>query len=138
MTDLQISSDPLDILSCIKKATDPACGGLDVFVGTIRNKTQGRKVLRLEYESYIPMALKEMQKIADDIFRKWDIKNIIIHHRTGILRAGDTAVVIAVSAPHREDTFEACRYAIDTLKKTVPIWKKEVFEDGEVWASAHA
>jgi molybdopterin synthase catalytic subunit len=138
MTDVQLLSQPLDISSCIEKATDPTCGGMNVFIGTIRTKTQNRKVIRLEYESYIPMAIKEMHKIADDILQKWDVKNIVIHHRTGILKTGDTAVVIVVSAPHREAAFEACRYAIDTLKQTVPIWKKEVFEDGEVWVSAHA
>lgn len=138
MTSIEILSEPLNISSYIEKATDPTCGGMDVFIGTIRNKTQDRRVIRLEYEAYIPMAIKEMQKITDDIFQKWDVKNIVIHHRIGILKMGDVAVVIVVSAPHREAAFEACRYAIDTLKQTVPIWKKEIFEDGEVWVSAHA
>lgn len=138
MTDIQILSELLDITSCIRKASDPSCGGLDIFIGTVRNKTQKREVLRLEYEAYIPMAIKEMQEIADNIFQKWDVQNIVMHHRIGILNIGDIAVIIAVSSPHRRDSFEACRYAIDTLKQTVPIWKKEVFEDGEVWVSAHA
>ena len=83
------------------------------------------------------MALSEMRKIADDTLVKWPVDKIVIHHRTGTLNIGDVAVVIAVSAAHRDAAFGACRYAIDTLKQTVPIWKKEVFEDGEAWVAAH-
>src|SRR6185437_6489087 len=114
------------------------CSGMAVFIGTVRNKTKERRVVSLEYECYVSMALKEMRKIADDAIGLWKIKNILIYHRTGILQIGETAVIIAVNAPHREAAFDACRYAIDTLKKTVPIWKKEVFEDGEEWVSAQA
>jgi molybdopterin synthase catalytic subunit len=138
MTDLKILSEPLDISACIKEAASPECGSTDIFIGTVRNQTNGKRVIRLEYEAYESMALKEMQKIADDVFERWEIKNILIHHRTGILHIGGIAVVIAVSTPHREAAFKASRYAIDTLKKTVPIWKKEVFEGGEEWVSAHA
>jgi molybdopterin synthase catalytic subunit len=83
------------------------------------------------------MALSEMKKIADDAKAKWPVNKILIHHRTGILGVGEVPVVIAVSAAHRDAAFDACRYAIDTLKQTVPIWKKEVFEDGEHWVAAH-
>ena len=138
MTDIKILTGPIDTAACIATAADAECGGLVIFTGTVRNKTKAKKVIRLEYECYQSMALKEMKKIAADAVRLNGIKNIIIHHRMGILHIGDSAVVIAVSAPHREAAFDACRYAIDTLKKTVPIWKKEVFEDGEVWVSAHA
>ncbi|MDP4130268.1 MAG: molybdenum cofactor biosynthesis protein MoaE [Bacteroidota bacterium] len=138
MIDLKISDEPLDAAACIAKATEAECGGVAVFIGTVRNKTKERRVVRLEYECYMSMALKEMKKIADDAIGLWKIKNILIYHRTGILHIGETAVIIAVNAPHREAAFDACRYAIDTLKKTVPIWKKEVFEDGEEWVSAHA
>jgi molybdopterin synthase catalytic subunit len=138
MIDLQILSKPLNIPDCIKKVASPECGSTELFIGTARNKTNGKRVIRLEYECYESMALKEMQKIADDTIRRWEIENVLIHHRTGILSIGNIAVIVAVSAPHREASFEACRYAIDTLKKTVPIWKKEVFEDGEEWVSAHA
>jgi molybdopterin synthase catalytic subunit len=138
MIDLELSTEPLVLSSCINKVNHPACGGMDIFIGTVRDQTEAKKVIRLEYEAYRTMALKEMQKIADDAIKRWEIKNILIHHRTGILQVGDIAVLIAVNAPHRKAAFEACRYAIDTLKKTVPIWKKEVFEDGEEWVSAHA
>ena len=83
------------------------------------------------------MAVQEMRKIAEKAIEKWPVHAIAIHHRTGVLFAGDIAVIIAVSAAHRDAAFSACRYAIDTLKVTVPIWKKEVFEDGEVWVAAH-
>ena len=106
-----------------------------MFIGTVRDSTKGRTVKHLEYEAYESMAVKEMQKIVDEAFKKWPVQNILIHHRTGILKPGETAVVIAVSAAHRDAAFDACRYIIETLKKTVPIWKKEVFEDGEEWVS---
>ena len=137
MSDIQISSSPLNISACIEKVSSPESGGIDVFIGKIRNVTADKKVLRLEYEAYESMALKEMHKIADEALRKWPVENIVIHHRTGVLQIGEAAVVIAVAAPHRDAAFEACRFAIDTLKETVPIWKKEIFEDGEVWVAAH-
>jgi molybdopterin synthase catalytic subunit len=113
------------------------CGGLVLFVGTVRNNTANKKVLHLEFEAYEPMAKKEMAKIADYILSNWSAARVAIHHRTGLLQIGDTAVAIGVSCAHRQEAFEACAYAIDTLKQTVPIWKKEVFEDGEVWVAAH-
>ncbi len=113
------------------------CGGINVFVGTVRNITKGKRVIRLEFEAYETMALSEMHKIAKDVFKKWEVQKILIHHRTGILYPKDVPVVIAVGAAHRDAAFTACRYIIDTLKETVPIWKKEVFEDGEVWVAAH-
>ncbi|MCD2421413.1 molybdenum cofactor biosynthesis protein MoaE [Niabella pedocola] len=137
MIDIKLSDTPLDMAACIGNAADDACGGQVIFAGTVRNKTKGRRVLRLEYECYQSMALKEIKKIAENAIRLWDIRRIVIHHRVGVLGIGDTAVVIVVSAPHREAAFEGCRYAIETLKKTVPIWKKEIFEDGEEWVSAH-
>ena len=137
MTDIKITSEILEVQSCIDGVMSPNSGGIDVFIGTVRYETKGKKVVQLEFEAYEPMALKEMQKIVDTILQKWPIHKIIIHHRTGILKVGEIPVVIAVSAAHRDAAFEACRYAIDTLKHTVPIWKKEVFEDGEVWVAAH-
>jgi molybdopterin synthase catalytic subunit len=137
MTDLKISSEPLNIPSCIEWVMSPQCGGIDVFIGTVRAATKGKAVVRLEFETYERMALSEMQKIADDILAQWPVYKILIHHRTGILAVGEVPVVIAVSAAHRDAAFDACRYAIDTLKQTVPIWKKEVFENGEHWVAAH-
>ena len=115
----------------------PDSGGLDIFIGTVRNATKGKAVVRLEFEAYEKMAIAEMEKIAQQAFQKWPVQKVLIHHRTGILQVGDVPVIIAVSAAHRAAAFEACRYIIDTLKKTVPIWKKEIFEDGEVWVAAH-
>lgn len=136
-TQLLLSDTPLDVMACIESVSRPACGGVDVFIGTVRAATRGRAVLRLEFEAYERMALQEMQKIADQAMKRWPVEAIAIHHRTGVLRTGDVAVVIAVGAAHRDAAFEACRFAIDTLKQSVPIWKKEVFEDGEVWVAAH-
>lgn len=115
----------------------PQSGGTDVFIGTVRNATKGKAVVRLEFEAYEPMALKEMQKIAEQAFASWPVQKLLIHHRVGVLEVGEVPVVIAVSCAHRHAAFEACRYLIDTLKQTVPIWKKEIFEDGEAWVAAH-
>jgi molybdopterin synthase catalytic subunit len=134
---IEISYKPLNIQSCIDWVMSPQSGGIDVFIGTVRDATKGKTVLRLEFEAYEPMALKEMQKIAEQAFEKWPVQKLLIHHRTGILKVGEIPVIIAVSCAHRDAAFEACRYVIDTLKQTVPIWKKEIFEDGEVWVAAH-
>lgn len=137
MTDVKISDKALDIQACIDWVTTPECGGIDVFIGTVRNATKGKQVTRLEFEAYEAMALNEMKKIAEQVLANWPVQRIAIHHRVGVLAIGEVPVVIAVSAAHRDAAFDACRYAIDTLKQTVPIWKKEVFEDGEVWVGAH-
>ena len=115
----------------------PQAGGIDIFIGTVRDATKGKKVIRLEFEAYKNMAQKEMGKIAEQAFNKWPIQKILIHHRTGVLQVGEIPVIIAVAAAHRDAAFDACRYIIDTLKQMVPIWKKEIFEDGEVWVAAH-
>lgn len=134
---LKLSDTPLDIQSCIREVESPSCGGIDVFIGTVRDATQGKRVLRLEFEAYESMALKEMRRIAEEAFERWPVQSFSMHHRTGVLTVGEVAVIIAVSAAHRAAAFDACRFAIDTLKQNVPIWKKEVFEDGEVWVAAH-
>ncbi|MEQ9230937.1 MAG: molybdenum cofactor biosynthesis protein MoaE [Cyclobacteriaceae bacterium] len=137
MVDILLSSDALSEQTCQDAVKDDAAGGTVVFVGTVRNQTKGKPVVRLEFEAYAPMAEKEMLKIADQITEKWDALHVAIHHRVAVLKIGEVPVVIAVSTPHRKAAFEACQYAIDTLKETVPIWKKEVFEDGEVWVASH-
>jgi molybdopterin synthase catalytic subunit len=137
MINLKISAEPLNIQSCIDWVMTDESGGIDVFIGTVRNITKGKKVVQLEFEAYENMALKEMKKIAEETLGKWPVHKILIHHRTGLLKIAEVPVVIAVSAAHRAAAFDACRYAIDTLKQTVPIWKKEVFEDGEIWVAAH-
>ena len=137
MRDIQILETALNAQSCHEAVADPAAGGIVVFVGAVRNQTKGRKVVQLAFESYVPMALKEMGKIADTLYQKWGILHLSIHHRVGVLEIGEIPVIIAVSTPHRQAAFEACQYAIDTLKETVTIWKKEIFEDGTGWVSAH-
>jgi molybdopterin synthase catalytic subunit len=136
-TQIQISSEVLNIQSCIDWVMTPESGGIDVFIGTVRNATKGKAVLRLEFEAYEKMAISELEKIAIQAFEKWPVQKLLIHHRTGSLNVCEVPVIIAVSAAHRDAAFEACRYVIDTLKQTVPIWKKEILEDGEVWVSAH-
>ncbi len=135
-THIHLSGKPLNIQFCIDWVMEPGCGGINIFIGTVRNITKGKRVVHLEFEAYEKMAINEMQKLADGAMAKWPVQRIAIHHRTGILEVGQVPVVIAVAAAHREAAFEACRYLIDALKKTVPIWKKEIFEDGEVWVSA--
>jgi molybdopterin synthase catalytic subunit len=135
-TQINISLQPLNIQTCIDWIMAPDCGGIDVFIGTVRNATKGKRVLRLEFEAYEKMALSEMQKLADQALQQWPVQRIAIHHRTGVLQVGEIPVIIAVATAHRDAAFDACRFLIDNLKKTVPIWKKEVFEDGEVWVSA--
>jgi molybdopterin synthase catalytic subunit len=136
-TDIRISAGPLDVAYCTQWVMTPGSGGIDMFIGTVRQATKGKEVVRLEFEAYDRMALTEMQKIADDIIARFPVHKVLIHHRTGILQVGEIPVIIAVSAAHRDAAFEACRYAIDTLKQTVPIWKKEIFADGATWVAAH-
>lgn len=137
-TRIEISFSSLNVSDCIDWVMSPQSGGIDVFIGTIRDASKGKRVLALEFETYDVMALKEMKKIAEQAFEKWPLQKILIDHRTGRLHVGEIAVIIAVAAAHRDAAFQACRYIIDTLKQTVPIWKKEIFEDGEVWVAAHA
>ena len=116
---------------------DASCGGIALFVGTVRNATKNKEVTLLDFSGYEPMAVKEMQKIADLALEKFDIHKIAIHHAVGELKIGAIPVIIAVSSAHRKAAFEACEFAVDTLKENVPIWKKEHFEDGEVWVNSH-
>lgn len=134
---IKISPEVLELKACYDFVQDDACGGIDVFIGTVRNNTDGKNVQKLEFSAYEPMAVKEMTKIAKEVIDRFNIKKIAIHHAVGDLKIGEVPVIIAVSSAHREAAFKACQFAIDTLKKTVPIWKKEFFEDGEVWVNAH-
>lgn len=135
--ELLITENTLDPAEIISQVQTGDSGAVNVFVGTVRNQTQGKEVIGLEFESYEPMAIKEMQKIVNEVNNRWTINAMAIHHRVGSLAIGDIPVVIVVATPHRKDGFEACQFAIDTLKETVPIWKKEIFKDGEEWVSAH-
>jgi molybdopterin synthase catalytic subunit len=136
-TQIEIHTEALNIQQCIDWVMSPNSGGIDVFIGTVRNFTQGKTVLKLEFESYNKMAINEIDKIIKQTLKQWPVQKVLVHHRTGTLQVGEVPVIIAVSAAHRDAAFEACRYIIDTLKQTVPIWKKEFFEDGEVWVAAH-
>jgi len=137
LTSIKITSNKLNIQDCYDFVQDASCGGIALFVGTVRNKTQHRTVTLLDFSTYKPMAIKEMQKIADLVLTKFDILKIAIHHAEGKLEIGAIPVIIAVSSPHRKAAFKACQFAIDTLKETVPIWKKEHFDDGQVWVNSH-
>ena len=136
-TSIKIRSKKLDVNECRNFVTDASCGGISIFIGTVRYDTEGKEVYQLAFSSYKAMAIKEMEKIASLALEKFAIHKIAIHHAEGTLQIGEVPVIIAVSSKHRKAAFEACEFAIDTLKETVPIWKKEYFADGEVWVNAH-
>lgn len=123
--------DTQSVLSNLKCGDD---GAAVVFEGVVRNQTRGRRTLYLNYEAYEPMAMQELQKLANETLQKFQIRDLAIVHRLGRLEIGEISVLIAAASAHRAAAFDACRWAIDTLKRTVPIWKKEYFEDGAVWA----
>lgn len=128
-----LTDRPLDVGAAVDRVIGPGQGGIVTFVGTVRDHARGREIRHLEYEAYPEMAEREMQKIADEAGRRWPGAVVSIGHRAGVLTIGEVAVVVAAAAPHRAEAFAACRFAIDTLKETVPIWKKEVAADGEYW-----
>ncbi|MBV8327473.1 molybdenum cofactor biosynthesis protein MoaE [Chryseobacterium sp.] len=137
MIDIRITENELNSTECLAIAQDLNSGGIATFIGTVRNITKNKSVIRLEYECYQSMAVKEIRKVAEQAVFQFSARNVVVHHRTGILFPGDAAVIIVVSDGHRDAVFDACRYIIDTIKQTAPIWKKEIFEDGEEWVSAH-
>jgi MoaE-MoaD fusion protein len=128
-----LSAEPLDLGEVIAQVADERAGAVATFLGTTRVASRGRTVLHLEYEAYEGMAEKAMAELADELRNRYDLCEIAIAHRIGRVGIGETSVVIAVSAPHRQDALAACKDAIDTLKQTVPLWKKEVYEGGEEW-----
>ncbi len=134
---IEITNKPIDVKKIISAASSRNGGAVNVFIGTVRNQTASKKVTRLEYEAYEPMAVAEINKIIQQADKQWKLTGWAISHRVGILHPGDVAVAIAISTAHRKESFEACQYVIDTLKQTVPIWKREFFEDGDTWVSAH-
>ena len=137
MNSILVTDQPLDTQAIIKSVEDVAGGAVNVFIGTVRNATKGKKVLKLEFEAYEPMATKELEKIIEKAKTNWPVLKVVVHHRTGLMQIGEVPVVIAVSTAHRGAGFEACQFIIDSLKETVPIWKREFFEDGEIWVAAH-
>ena len=128
---VRLTHDAIDLGSL--QATTPADGACCVFVGVVRQENGGRAVRYLEYESYEEMALSQMEALEETVRRRWPVSDLRIVHRLGRLEIGEASVAVSVSSPHRGQAFEACRYAIDTLKRTVPIWKKEFYADGAVW-----
>ena len=125
---------PIDTQALLDKIKQPEDGAAVVFEGVVRNNSRGRRTLYLEYEAYDPMALKQMEELGHQALSNFKIRNVSIVHRIGRLEIGETSVAIIVASAHRTAAFDACRWIIDTLKRTVPIWKKEYFEDGAVWA----
>jgi MoaE-MoaD fusion protein len=129
----RLSEEPIDLGAVVAEAADERAGAIATFLGTTRIESRGRSVLHLDYEAYGGMAEGVMEQIANDLRSKYDLCDVAIHHRIGRVEVGETSVAIAVSAPHRHDALAACQEAIDTLKQTVPLWKKEVYEGGEEW-----
>lgn len=129
----ELTTETIDVGAVARRVVLPECGATVTLDGYAREWTKGRRTLYLVYEGYMPMALRELQRLGREAHERFEIAHIGIVHRTGRLEIGETSVVIAVSAPHRAAAFAACEWAIRELKRTVPIWKKEVFEDGEVW-----
>jgi len=129
----EITDQPLILDHLVKAVSRPSSGAIAAFLGVVRERTRGRQVHYLEYEAYREMAIPKMREIGDEIRRKWQVDQIAMVHRFGHLEIGESSVAIAISAPHRQQALEACAYAIDRLKEIVPIWKKEVWTDGEEW-----
>jgi molybdopterin synthase catalytic subunit len=134
---VKLCMDNIDPAECREKIASILNGGECQFIGTVRGKKGCSKVRHLFFEAYKPMAINELIKIVETAKEKFAISDLLIYHRLGIVEPGGFAVVIIAAAPHRDASFAACRFAIDSLKQTVPIWKKEVMEDGEEWVSSH-
>lgn len=130
----EITREPIDKSGLEQRLLTGGAGAIVTFDGVVRDNTKGRKVVTLDYDAYPPMAVKEMRRVGEEIRQRWpEVEAIGIIHRFGEMKISESSVVIVVTSPHRRVAFEACHYAIDRLKQTVPIWKKEIFEDGEAW-----
>jgi molybdopterin synthase catalytic subunit len=129
----RVTEEPLSLEDVVAEVADERAGGIATFTGTVRRQSRGREVTHLEYEAYAEMAEDVMAQLAAELQERHELCGVAIHHRVGRLEIGEASVVIAVSAPHRQAALDACREAIDTLKETVPLWKKEVYEGGEEW-----
>ncbi len=135
-TDIKIV-DAIDTTAAYRSLSHPKSGGTCVFIGSVRSTTKDEKVKALDFETYEKMALKEMHTIAEEAGEKWKLNRVLLHHVQGRKEIEEPVVMVGASSAHRDDCFEACRYLIDTLKKRVPIWKREFFTDKTVWVSAH-
>jgi molybdopterin synthase catalytic subunit len=129
--------DDIDIREVYEYLRSAETGAVNLFIGTVRNHTKGKEVVKLVFEAYEKMALKEMNKLANTAKQRWPIDRLLMLHITGEKKPGEAVVAIGVTSSHRDASFEACRFLIDELKKTVPIWKKEFFIDNSVWVNAH-
>ena len=134
---IEITDSKIDVQKIIDAVRSPDCGAVSVFVGTVRNHNREKDVNALEYEVYGEMAEKMIGKIIEEIKSKWEVNKIAVSHRIGKMEVGEITVAIAVSAPHRNESIPACKYAIDRLKEIVPIWKKEYAVDGASWVEPH-
>ena len=130
---IEITNEPLDPEAITARVRRPANGAVVTFLGTTRGNTGDRKVLHLEYEAYVPMAEKKLAEIAQEMRDRFNVDDVAIAHRLGRLEIEEISLVVAVASAHRKDAFAACQYSVDRIKQTVPIWKKEYFEGGEVW-----
>src|SRR5690625_1488216 len=133
MDNFWLSNEPIEINECIDKVIRPEAGAVSTFIGIAREFTRGKRTLFLQYEAYVPMAVKQLARIGDEMKEIWPEAEVAIAHRIGRLNISDIAVAIAVSTPHRDEAFKASRYAIERIKEIVPIWKKEHWEDGTKW-----
>lgn len=134
-----ISDRPLQVADAVAAVTRPECGGIGVFVGAVRTSSteaEGRTVLRLEYEAHPTLAAERLREIRDEAIEIWGLGAAVVVHRTGACEVGEPTVVVACAAPHRAEALDACRYIIDAIKRTVPIWKREVYSDGSAWVGA--
>jgi molybdopterin synthase catalytic subunit len=129
----RVTQEPLVLQELVDFVTDPSAGAIATFIGTTRNNNDGRRVIALDYDAYPEMAEKELRRIGDEATSQWPLCRMAIAHRIGPVKITQASVMIAVSSPHRDAAFAACRFAIEEIKKTVPIWKKELYEGGELW-----
>jgi molybdopterin synthase catalytic subunit len=129
----RVTKEPLSLQELVNFVTDPEAGAIATFIGTTRNNNEGRRVIALDYDAYSEMAERELKRIGDDAQSKWPLCRMAIVHRIGPVEITQASVMIAVSSAHRDAAFAACRFAIEEIKKTVPIWKKELYEGGELW-----
>ena len=134
----RITRKAIGVQELVDFVTDPESGAIVTFIGTTRNNNDGRRVIALDYEAYPEMAEKELARLGEEAKKRWNIQRMAIVHRIGPVQITEPSVIIAVSAAHRRDAFEACRFAIEEIKKSVPIWKKELFEGGEVWIGSQS
>ena len=130
---IQLTREPLDRNALVEAVTHASVGGIVIFEGVVRDNARGKQVRYLEYDAYIEMAKEQIRAMVAEAERRWGVERVAVAHRFGRLEIGEASVIIVVATPHRAEAFEACHYIIDTLKTTVPIWKKEVATDGEEW-----